>query len=77
MTPYSDRICARRVSVVRRMRGCAVGFPVFKVGDNKLLAMMTHRATECETTAPFHSSESERRVRGPFRAAAKSLQLSV
>jgi hypothetical protein len=50
MTSVSDRIRARALSLPSTDEDEPWGFPVFKVADNKLFAMMTHREHECEPT---------------------------
>lgn len=68
MTSYSDRIRALALSFPATYEDSPWGFPVFKVGDNKLFAMMTHRADkcECELTVKLTSEEHEIAMALPF-----------
>ena len=59
MMPYSDRIRALALSFPRTYEDSPWGFPVFKVGDNKLFAMMTHREDVCELTVKLTLEERE------------------
>jgi predicted DNA-binding protein (MmcQ/YjbR family) len=62
MTPYSDRIRALALSFPATYEDSPWGFPVFKVGDNKLFAMMTHRDDECECELTVKLTSEEREV---------------
>ena len=61
MTSASDRIRALALSFPSSYEDSPWGFPVFKVGDNKLFAMMTHSdaESECELTVKLTAEERE------------------
>ena len=61
MTSASDCIRALALSFPSSYEDSPWGFPVFKVGDNKLFAMMTHPddKCECELTVKLTSEERE------------------
>jgi predicted DNA-binding protein (MmcQ/YjbR family) len=59
MKSASDRIRALALSFPSSYEDSPWGFPVFKVGDNKLFAMMTHRDDECELTVKLTDSERD------------------
>ena len=59
MTSYSDRIRALALSLPATYEDAPWGFPVFKVADNKLFAMMTDRDGECELTVKVTDEERE------------------
>ena len=59
MKSASDRIRALALSFPSSYEDSPWGFPVFKVGDNKLFAMMTHRDDDCELTVKLTSEERE------------------
>jgi len=61
MTSYSYRIRALALSFPATYEDSPWGFPVFKVGDNKLFAMMTHRddKCECELTVKLTADEQD------------------
>jgi hypothetical protein len=66
MASFPDRIRARAPSLPPAIRNFALGRPSAQVRDNKLGAMMTHCARECEPfVAPVEvlaSRASDRRV---------------
>ena len=66
MTSYADRIRALALSLPDAYEDAPWGFPVFKVGDNKLFAMMTHRAPECEVTVKLTNEERELAMQLPY-----------
>src|ERR671930_444815 len=68
MTSYSDRIRALALSLPATYEDSPWGFPVFKVGDNKLFAMMTHHddKCECELTVKLTSEEREIALMLPY-----------
>ena len=59
MTSYSDRIRALALSLPATYEDSPWGFPVFKVADNKLFAMMTHHDDECELTVKLTDDERD------------------
>ena len=59
MKSASDRIRALALSFPSSYEDSPWGFPVFKVGDNKLFAMMTHREDVCELTVKLTPEERE------------------
>ena len=59
MTSASDRIRALALSFPSSYEDSPWGFPVFKVGDNKLFAMMTHHEGACEVTVKLSADERE------------------
>jgi predicted DNA-binding protein (MmcQ/YjbR family) len=68
MKSASDRIRALALSFPSSYEDSPWGFPVFKVGDNKLFAMMTHPDSkcECELTIKLTSEEREIALMHPF-----------
>jgi predicted DNA-binding protein (MmcQ/YjbR family) len=62
MKSASDRIRALALSFPASYEDSPWGFPVFKVGDNKLFAMMTHRDDECECELTVKLTSEEREV---------------
>jgi len=62
MTTCADRIRALALSFPSTYEDAPWGFPVFKVGDNKLFAMMTHREAECECELTVKLSAEEREI---------------
>jgi predicted DNA-binding protein (MmcQ/YjbR family) len=60
MMSNSDRIRALALSLPSTYEDSPWGFPVFKVGDNKLFAMMmTDHEGECELTVKLTNDERE------------------
>jgi predicted DNA-binding protein (MmcQ/YjbR family) len=59
MMSNSDRIRALALSLPSTYEDSPWGFPVFKVGDNKLFAMMTDHDGECEVTVKLTDDERE------------------
>jgi predicted DNA-binding protein (MmcQ/YjbR family) len=59
MMSNSDRIRALALSLPSTYEDSPWGFPVFKVGDNKLFAMMTDHDGECELTVKLMDDERE------------------
>jgi predicted DNA-binding protein (MmcQ/YjbR family) len=59
MTTFADRIRALALSLPATYEDSPWGHPVFKVGDNKLFAMMTHREDVCELTVKLTPEERE------------------
>ena len=59
MMSNSDRIRALALSLPSTYEDSPWGFPVFKVGDNKLFAMMTDHDGECELTVKLTDDERE------------------
>jgi predicted DNA-binding protein (MmcQ/YjbR family) len=59
MTSYSDRIRLLALSLPATYEDAPWGFPVFKVADNKLFAMMTDHDGECELTVKVTVAERE------------------
>jgi predicted DNA-binding protein (MmcQ/YjbR family) len=58
MMSNSDRIRALALSLPSTFEDSPWGFPVFKVGDNKLFAMMmTDHGGECELTVKLTNDE--------------------
>jgi predicted DNA-binding protein (MmcQ/YjbR family) len=66
MTSYADRIRALALSLPAAYEDAPWGFPVFKVGDNKLFAMMTDHAPECEVTVKLTNEERELAMHLPY-----------
>jgi predicted DNA-binding protein (MmcQ/YjbR family) len=62
MTTCADRIRALALSFPSTYEDSPWGFPVFKVGDNKLFAMMTYRDEECECELTVKLTAEEREV---------------
>ena len=62
MTSASDRIRALALSFPSSYEDSPWGFPVFKVGDNKLFAMMTHRDDKCECELTVKVTPEEREI---------------
>jgi predicted DNA-binding protein (MmcQ/YjbR family) len=59
VTSYSNRIRALALSLPATYEDAPWGFPVFKVADNKLFAMMTDRDDECEVTVKVTDEERD------------------
>src|SRR5205823_6839818 len=59
MTTSADRIRALALSLPSTYEDSPWGFPAFKVGDNKLFAMMTHHDDECELTVKLTDEERD------------------
>jgi predicted DNA-binding protein (MmcQ/YjbR family) len=59
MTTFPDRIRALALSLPSTYEDAPWGFPVFKVADNKLFAMMTHHDDECELTVKLTDEERD------------------
>jgi predicted DNA-binding protein (MmcQ/YjbR family) len=59
MSSYSDRIRALALSLPSTYEDSPWGFPVFKVADNKLFAMMTYHDGECELTVKLTDDERD------------------
>jgi predicted DNA-binding protein (MmcQ/YjbR family) len=59
MMSNSDRIRAVALSLPSTYEDSPWGFPVFKVGDNKLFAMMTYHDDECELTVKLTDEERD------------------
>ena len=59
MKTFVDRIRALALSFPATYEDAPWGFPVFKVGDNKLFAMMTDEADVCELTVKLTREERE------------------
>ena len=68
MKSASDRIRALALSFPSSYEDSPWGFPVFKVGDNKLFAMMTYPddKCECELTAKVTPEEREIALMLPY-----------
>ena len=59
MSSHSHRIRALALSLPSTYEDSPWGFPVFKVGGNKLFAMMTYHDGECELTVKLTDEERE------------------
>ena len=59
MMSHSERIRALALSLPSTYEDSPWGFPVFKVGDNKLFAMMTDHDGDCELTVKLTDDERE------------------
>jgi predicted DNA-binding protein (MmcQ/YjbR family) len=59
VTKFADRIRELALSLPATYEDAPWGFPVFKVGDNKLFAMMTHHEGACELTVKLTPEERE------------------
>ena len=59
MMSNSDRIRTLALSLPSTYEDTPWGFPVFKVADNKLFAMMTDHDGECELTVKLTDDERE------------------
>jgi predicted DNA-binding protein (MmcQ/YjbR family) len=59
MMSNSDRIRALALSLPSTYEDTPWGFPVFKVADNRLFAMMTDHGDECELTVKLTDDERE------------------
>jgi predicted DNA-binding protein (MmcQ/YjbR family) len=66
MPSHSHRIRAVALSLPSTYEDSPWGFPVFKVGDNKLFAMMTHHDDECELTVKLTDDEREVAMQLPY-----------
>jgi predicted DNA-binding protein (MmcQ/YjbR family) len=62
MKSASDRIRALALSFPSSYEDSPWGFPVFKVGDNKLFAMMTHPDEKCECELTVKVTPEEREI---------------
>jgi predicted DNA-binding protein (MmcQ/YjbR family) len=62
MKSASDRIRALALSFPSSYEDSPWGFPVFKVGDNKLFAMMTHLEGKCECELTIKLTAEEREI---------------
>ena len=59
MMSNADRIRALALSLPSTYEDSPWGFPVFKVGDNKLFAMMPDHDGECELTVKLTDDERD------------------
>ena len=59
MMSNSQRIRALALSLPSTYEDSPWGFPVFKVGDNKLFAMMTDHDGQCELTVKLSDDERD------------------
>ena len=62
MTTSADRIRALALSLPSTYEDSPWGFPVFKVGDNKLFAMMTYPDDKCECELTVKLTPEEREI---------------
>jgi predicted DNA-binding protein (MmcQ/YjbR family) len=62
MKSASDRIRALALSFPSSYEDAPWGFPVFKVGGNKLFAMMTHPDGKCECELRIKLTAEEREI---------------
>ena len=66
MMSNSHRIRALALSLPSTYEDSPWGFPVFKVGDNKLFAMMTDDDGECELTVKLTDDERDVAMQLPY-----------
>jgi predicted DNA-binding protein (MmcQ/YjbR family) len=66
MMSNPDRIRALALSLPSTYEDSPWGFPVFKVGDNKLFAMMPDRDGECELTIKLTDDERDVALQLPY-----------
>jgi predicted DNA-binding protein (MmcQ/YjbR family) len=59
MSSHSHCIRTLALSLPSTYEDSPWGFPVFKVGGNKLFAMMTHHDSECELTVKLTDEERD------------------
>jgi predicted DNA-binding protein (MmcQ/YjbR family) len=66
MSSHSHRIRALALSLPSTYEDSPWGFPVFKVGGNKLFAMMTDHDAECELTVKLTDEERDVAMQLPY-----------
>jgi predicted DNA-binding protein (MmcQ/YjbR family) len=66
MSLHPNRIRAVALSLPSTYEDSPWGFPVFKVGGNKLFAMMTHHDRECELTVKLTEEERDIAMQLPY-----------
>jgi predicted DNA-binding protein (MmcQ/YjbR family) len=66
VSSHSHRIRALALSLPSTYEDSPWGFPVFKVGGNKLFAMMTYHDGECELTVKLTDEERDVAMQLPY-----------